>query len=92
MPTKTPREIENKLEEIKYNFLNYNWVHTKEYMYDFLVTKPMLALLEEARQEEREKIKEKLQELHRKSESRTSKLECSQDGYEYWLEDSISSL
>lgn len=56
MPTKTPREIENKLEEIKYNFLNYNWVHTKEYMYDFLVTKPMLALLEEARQEEREKL------------------------------------
>jgi len=24
MPTKTVREIENKLEEIKYNFLNYN--------------------------------------------------------------------
>lgn len=56
MPTKTVREIENKLEEIKYNFLNYNWVHTKEYMYDFLVTKPMLALLEEARKEEREKL------------------------------------
>ena len=56
MPAKTVREIENKLEEIKYNFLNYNWVHTKEYMYDFLVTKPMLALLEEARKEEREKL------------------------------------
>jgi len=56
MPTKTVREIENKLEEIKYNFLNYNWVHTKEYMYDFLVTKPMLALLEEARQHAREEV------------------------------------
>lgn len=62
MPTKTPREIEDKLEEIKYNFLNYNWTHTKEYMYDFLVTKPMFALLEEARQDMKQKCLQEIDE------------------------------
>jgi|GEM_PF-2945571 len=48
--------------------------------------------IETARSEEREKLKEKLVKLHRKSGSRASELECSQDGYELGIEDSISSI
>lgn len=45
-----------------------------------------------ARKEMKEENIERIKELHRNSERRTSELECSQDWYEYWLEDSIQSL
>lgn len=39
-----------------------------------------------------EEIEEKIGDLLNKSESRASELECSQEGYEYGLEDILSDL
>jgi hypothetical protein len=40
----------------------------------------------------KEAMRDKVQKLHDNSESRTSELECSQDGYEFGLEDVLEQL
>lgn len=59
MTTTTRERFKYKLEEIQSNFLNYNWVHTKEYMYDFLITEPILDIIETIEKEAEERMKEK---------------------------------
>lgn len=37
-------------------------------------------------------LRDELKELHRNSETRSAELQCSQEGYEYGLEDAIKLI
>lgn len=47
----TPQTIQSKIDKIKENYLSYKGIHTREYMFDFLITKPLMDLLESVHSE-----------------------------------------
>lgn len=58
----------------------------------FVSVREVEAFITQALKEEREAICEGFKELHHLSEGRSSTLECSQEGYEYGLEDAINLI